>query len=119
MSLDISLVKIPVSNVEAAAPFYRDVLGLAQEFVVGDFGWAQFSAGNLQLALYEPTKGDGATPAGTSDHIHFCTFDAEGFKDRLRDAGMTPLDYIQKSADGTVFFELRDPDGNVFRIFAG
>lgn len=119
MTLHIALVKIPVSSVTQAAPFYRDVLGLAEEFVVGEYGWAQFKTGNLTLALYEPGKGGGSAPAGSSDHVHFTVEDGNGLRARLVKAGLTPDDMLHSGADGTVFYELRDPDGNLFKVFVG
>ena len=35
----IGLVKIPVTNFEAATHYYREVIGLEEEFAVEAFGW--------------------------------------------------------------------------------
>lgn len=69
-SVQLSLVKIPVSSVETAVPYYRDVLGLEEQFSVPEYGWAQFLVGEFPIALYEPGPGGGGS-SGECDSVHF------------------------------------------------
>ncbi len=114
--LDVKMVKIPVSDIEKAVPFYRDVLGLQEDFVVAEYGWAQFSAGNLPVALYVPGMGGGDGEAGKADCLHFSTSDEAGMRDQLTKAGVDPETHLHRGNDDTAFFELQDPDGNQFKI---
>src|SRR5258708_21837332 len=56
-SYRLALIKIPVSDIQRSAAFYRQTLGFEQEFVAAEYGWAQFKAGELPLALYKPGMG--------------------------------------------------------------
>src|SRR5438045_9781318 len=66
----LSLLKIPVTDVRRSADFYRDALGFHEEFVVEQYGWAQLKAGELPLALYIPGKGGGDGHVGGSTGFH-------------------------------------------------
>ncbi|MEQ8671900.1 MAG: VOC family protein [Aggregatilineales bacterium] len=113
-NLNVQMVKISVSDIERAVPFYRDVLGLNEDFVMAEYGWAQFSAGNLPVALYVPGKGGGNGTAGQADCLHFSTSDHEGFRAQLHKAGVNAE--LHKGDDDTAYYELRDPDGNTFKV---
>jgi AraC-like DNA-binding protein/catechol 2,3-dioxygenase-like lactoylglutathione lyase family enzyme len=63
MNSTINLVKVPVTDFERSQKFYRDVLGLEEEFAVGQYGWAQYKTGAIPLCLYIVAMGGGdATP---------------------------------------------------------
>ncbi|NDJ77060.1 MAG: VOC family protein [Chloroflexi bacterium] len=116
VEITLKMVKIPVSDVERAAPFYREVLGLREDFVVPEYGWAQFSAGDMPVALYVPGKGGGNGTAGATDSVHFCITQPDDFRQQLRAAGLDPDAHLHQGNDGTTFFELQDPDGNTFKV---
>lgn len=118
MSIDmiVQMVKIPVADIERAALFYRDVLGLEEDFIVVAYGWAQFSAGNLPVALYVPGKGGGTGTPGQSDCLHLTTSDADAFRARLTAAEIDPDSHFYTGADHISYFELQDPDGNTIKI---
>jgi len=54
-------VALPVSDLAAAARFYREVLGLHQDFLNEEYQWAEFDCGNITLALH---GGQPPHPAG-------------------------------------------------------
>lgn len=54
-------VTLPVSDLAAAARFYREVLGLHQDFLSEEHQWAEFDCGNVTLALH---GGQPEHPAG-------------------------------------------------------
>lgn len=114
--ITVNLVKIPVSDIDKALPFYRDVLGLSEDFVAAEYGWAQLSSGNLPVALYVPGMGGGAGEAGAADGVHFAISDAGPLRERLTQAGLNPDDHSHQGNDGSTFFELHDPDGNTFKV---
>jgi len=118
MDYELSLLKVPVRDVERAAAFYRDVLGMREAFVAAEYGWAQFGAGSVPLALYVPGMGggDGEPGGGAGFHLALEADAFEALAERLRAAGALVDDQVHRGADGTVFVDARDPDGNVIKV---
>lgn len=118
MAVDIiiKMVKIPVKDVEVSAKFYTDVLGLEEEFVVAEYGWAQLHAGNLPVALYEEGKGGGTAKAGSTDHLQFAVSDFDTLKTNLSKHNIDPDQHFHSGADGTQFYLFDDPDGNKIQV---
>ena len=118
LTYKLGLLKVPVTDVEASAAFYRDVLGFELHFAVGEYGWAQLSAGDLPLALYEPGKGggDGAVGGSTGFHLALGAADFDALAGRLSEAGVLVDDQVHRSDDGSTFLEVRDPDGNTTKV---
>ena len=114
-SVQLSLVKIPVSNIDTAVPYYRDVLGLEEQFFVPDYGWAQFLVGDFPIALYEPGEGGGGS-SGQCDSIHFSVADIEATHHLLLTRNADIPRGVEIAADGMLFFELYDIDGNVIKV---
>lgn len=116
VKLNVQMVKIPVSDIARAVPFYRDVLGLSEDFVMADYGWAQLRAGNLPIALYVPSMGGGNGAVGQTDFVHFITSHVEEFREQLHNANIDPDKHLHTGDDNSQYFELSDPDGNTFKI---
>jgi len=114
--ITVQMVKIPVSEIERAVPFYRDTLGLKEDFIMAEYGWAQFSAGNLPIALYVPGMGGGTGTAGQADCLHFSVSDVDSFRARLVQADIDPDQHLHQGDDGMSYFELQDGDGNTFKV---
>ena len=112
----LSLLKIPVTNVDRAARFYQDALGIEPQFVAAEYGWAQLDAGGVPLALYQPGMGGGTGPVGGSLDFHLAVRDLTALADRLSALGALVGDAIQEGDDGTAFVEMRDPDDNTMKI---
>lgn len=112
----ITLIKIPVSDIEKSISYYRDKVGLTESFSVPEYGWAQFQVGNLPFCLYDPAKGGGGGTPGTCDAIHFAVTDAEASYSALLAQGAIIPGGLETSADGMTFFDLHDPDGNVIKV---
>jgi predicted enzyme related to lactoylglutathione lyase len=114
----LSLLKIPVSDIAQGADFYRDVLKFKQEFVAEQYGWAQFSAGDLPLALYKPGMGGGNGKIGGSTGFHLA-LPAQQFDSLAADLikrGVLVDNRIQRGDDGTTYVQVRDPDGNILNV---
>ena len=115
----LALLKVPVSDVERGAEFYRDALGFELLFAAEEYGWAQLQAGELSLALYVPGKGGGDGRPGGSVGFHLALegepFDA--LASELQTRGALVEDQVHRGDDGTVVLEARDPDGNTLKIF--
>ena len=112
----IGLVKIPVTNFEAATHYYREVIGLEEEFSVEAFGWAQYKTTNVPLCLYVVGQGGGDGQPGEEVGFHLVVDNIEALYSAIKDRGGQVASEIVNSADGGKFFMLRDPDGNTFKI---
>jgi catechol 2,3-dioxygenase-like lactoylglutathione lyase family enzyme len=114
----LSVLKIPVSDLTRGADFYRDILKFKQEFVAEQWGWAQLSADELPLALYKPGMGGGDGKIGGSTGFHLslppAQFDALA-ADLLKRSVLVD-DQVHHSADGGTFIQVRDPDGNILNV---
>lgn len=112
----IKLVKIPVTDFNRATRFYREVLGLEEEFAVEAYGWAQYKTGNIPLCLYVTGQGGGDGMPGHEVGFHL---EVENIRDcfaTIQQRGGQFATEIVGSADGGYFFMLRDPDGNQFKV---
>ena len=114
----LSLLKIPVTDIAKSAEFYRDVLKFKSEFVAEKYGWAQFSAGDLSLALYKPGMGggDGKPGGSTGFHLALPPDQFDGLAADLLKLGVLVDNRIQHGDDGTTYVQVRDPDGNVLNV---
>lgn len=111
----LGFVKVPVSDVTRAAAFYRDGLGLTEDFVVAEYGWAQLSTATVPICLYVPGKGGGAREPGGDTGIQLRVADAAVMHARL--SGDDGVDgELSTGDDGTVTFMARDPDGNLVQV---
>ncbi|MEM7538898.1 MAG: helix-turn-helix domain-containing protein [Chloroflexota bacterium] len=112
----IGLVKIPVTNFEAATHYYREVIGLEEEFAVEAYGWAQYKTNNLPLCLYVTGQGGGEGKPGEEVGFHLAVDNIETVYTYIEKRGGQFATEIVSSADGGKFFVLRDPDGNTFKV---
>lgn len=112
--ISLSLLKIPVSNLNASVAFYEQALSLKAQFVVEEYGWAQLDGTDIAIALYVPGKGGGDRTIGGSVDFHLASRDLDALKDALpsnaSDVG------LHENADGSRSLEFRDPDGNLMKI---
>ena len=112
----IALVKIPVSDFAASTLFYREVLGLPEEFAVAEYGWAQYRTGGVPLCLYQEGMGGGNGSPGGDTGIHLAVAHIEDYFTAVSDGGATIASELVGSDDGGKFFEVADPDGNTLKI---
>lgn len=113
---EIGLVKIPVTDFKTATDYYRDVVGLEEEFAVEAYGWAQYKTDNLPLCLYVTGKGGGDAEPGGEIGFHLGVDQIEAFYAAVQGRGGRFGGEIVKSDDGGMFFVLCDPDGNSFKV---
>ena len=114
----LSLLKIPVTDIAHGAEFYRDVLKFKLEFAAEQYGWAQFSAGDLAPGLYKPGMGGGDGKVGGSTDFHLAlpgeSFDALAAD--LMKRNLLVENKVHRGDAGTTFIQVRDPDGNVVHV---
>lgn len=118
MAFELWLLKIPVSNVQKSAEFYKTKLGFTVDFIAEKFGWANLSSGTFSMALYEPGKGGGNREIGGSVDFHLILdgVEFEPLAISLKEAGLLVEDMIHTGADGSTFIEVEDPDKNTLKI---
>ena len=102
---------IPVTDIERALRFYRDVLGFVVAFTNADpVSFAVINQGDAQLHLgVQPDK------AG-SIHAHLMVDDLDGIHDALRQAGIAIRQTPTVQSWGLRDLIVADPDGNSFEI---
>jgi catechol 2,3-dioxygenase-like lactoylglutathione lyase family enzyme len=115
----LGLLKIPVTDIERSAQFYKQSLGFKLTFQAPEYGWAQFQAGELELALYIPGKGGGERIIGGNVDFHL-VLDGDDFDQlapALKGASFLVEDMIHTGNDGSTFIDIRDPDENIIKVF--
>jgi len=115
----LSLLKIPVNDIEISAKFYEKSLGLQVDFVAPEYGWAQMKTGEISIALYKPGMGGGEREIGGSVdfHLRLEENDFDELAEKIKEEGMLLDDRVHTGADGTTFIEILDPDKNVIKVF--
>ncbi len=56
MITGVDFASVPTRDVEAAAAFYRDTLGLENPVHVAERGFSEFEAGNLTVSVWTPER---------------------------------------------------------------
>ncbi len=118
MTYHLSLIKIPVSNINTSLRFYEENLDIKNIFFVETYGWAQFDLDGIPFALYEINKGGGSRSLGGSIDFHLA-LEEEAFNQQSRkwlDDGILDENMIHRGNDGSQFVELIDPDQNKLKI---
>lgn len=112
MSLKLFRVILPVTNIDAAAEFYEQVLDMGGERVSG--GRHYFQCGGTILACYDPRgDGDDRDLPPNPDHVYFAVDDLEAAFARCREAACARLDETIKTRPwGERSFYAEDPFGN-------
>jgi len=113
----IDHVEVFVRDLEAAARWYREVLGL-QEVRRWDPEPVMIGAGGTQLALFQ-ADGSASQDPGGAPHWHRTAWhtDADGFaaaQEHLRGLGIPFRGPIDHRLAWSVYFD--DPDGNHLEI---
>jgi catechol 2,3-dioxygenase-like lactoylglutathione lyase family enzyme len=115
----LSLLKIPVNDIEVSSEFYAQNLGFQVDFVAPEYGWAQMKTGEISVALYKPGMGGGEREIGGSVDFHLMLEedDFDEVVEKVKEEGVLLDDMVHTGADGTTFIEILDPDQNVIKVF--
>jgi catechol 2,3-dioxygenase-like lactoylglutathione lyase family enzyme len=99
-------VMFQVSNLAAAARFYRETLGLPQELYSEEWQWAEFNCGQVTLALH-----GGVKLAGTAGgRIALAVDDVQAAAKELKEKGVVTGELQDFKVCCAI--EVPDPDGN-------
>ena len=108
-----------VADMDRAAAFYRDVVGLGEPTYASGH-WTAFAAGGTTFALHwtggspvAQAQGDHGSRAGAT--VTFVTDDVAATIEALRAQGAPILQEPQMADWGTTA-TAADPDGNVFKL---
>ena len=112
----LKLVKIPVTDFARATQFYREVIGLKEQFAVAAYGWAQYELAEIPLCLYVPGMGGGSGQPGAELGFHLEVDNIEQFRAAYLAQGGQLAEDIVTSDDGGQFLMVQDPDGNSFKV---
>lgn len=100
------------SDLDKAVEFYRDTLGLELLHHFDEVKWAEFSVGNVTLALNDPTAFDANTKAQTGGAaVSLAVEDVEAAINELKEKGVTVTIPTQETPV-CHFACITDPDGN-------
>lgn len=114
MTIELYRVIQPVKDIELAARFYAQVLGLPGERVSP--GRHYFTCGATILACYDPVADGDGTGEGWRHHanqyLYFAVADLESALARVREAGGEIEAGIETMPWGERMFYAKDPFGN-------
>lgn len=113
----IGQIAIPVTDIDRAVTFYRDVLGMKFLFQAPP-GLGFFDCGGVRLMLDLPAKDQ----AGRGGVLYYQVQDLQAAFETLSDRGaavMARPHLIAKMPDHELWMAFfRDPDGNAFALMA-
>lgn len=111
--------EVPVSDLAAAAAYYRDCLGFALDWSGEELGLAGISSGHCRLFLASARHRQGSGTAGPT--TTWLNLDSTEQVDALHRAwsasGARVLSAPESKAWGLHEFTATDPDGNLLRVF--
>lgn len=103
---------LPVSDIEQATRFYRDLLGILGQRVSG--GRHYFDCGGVILACFDPrSDGDGFDAQSNPDHIYFAVSDIDAVFERAHRLNCQEIEpKVAVRPWGERSFYFKDPFGN-------
>jgi catechol 2,3-dioxygenase-like lactoylglutathione lyase family enzyme len=112
--LGISNMGVYASDAAKAERFYVDQLGLKKGVDPYNPGGARYYVNQEQFIEVLPMPAD----AGVNrlDHVGYITANAEKLRQYLADHSVTVPDSVKRGADGSQWFEVKDPEGNTVQF---
>ena len=115
MITGVDFVAVPAKDFEESRRFYRDVLGLPEGKRWGDMPGIEFQAGNLTLAVMDPTAFGNQEFKPHSMPIALQVEDVEAARAQLEGKGVT---FVSETIDSGVCHQaiFKDPAGNTLDL---
>ena len=110
----VDFVGIPTNDLETAAAFYGDVLGLRRSVWIPDRNYSEFETGNLTLSVYDAeAMGLNHNPLANALALH--VDDVAAAREALEAKGVEfSADTLDTGVCHMAFFA--DPDGNALML---
>jgi predicted enzyme related to lactoylglutathione lyase len=110
----VDFVALPTHDIEAAATFYGETLGLPRSAFHPDRGFAEFETGNLTLGIISPEK-MGMPYEASRNPVALHVEDIEAARATLETRGVSfNGDTFDTGVCHMAFFQ--DPDGNALML---
>ncbi len=111
----VDFVSVPTHDLEAAAAFYGETLGLRRSVYMPDRNFAEFETGNLTLSVINPEKMGIGPIAPTQGPIALHVDDVAQARATLESRGVSFQGDIFDTGVCHMAF-LADPDGNALML---
>ena len=110
----VDFVGLPTRDIEAAATFYGETLGLERSVYFPDRGFSEYETGNLTLSVWDPSK-MGIEHKVSPNPVALHVDDVGEARARLEAAGVAFRgDTLDTGVCHMAFFS--DPDGNALML---
>lgn len=109
MSLQQHTLLCPVSDMDRAVAFYRDVLGLSAGYTSPHF--SEIMMGDTRIGLHPPFEGVAGPTEGRGWVVGVQTPDIRALREALAAADVFVAEGYHDTPSGAVM-DFRDPDGN-------
>jgi predicted enzyme related to lactoylglutathione lyase len=110
----VDFVGIPTRDLDAAAAFYGETLGLPRSVYMPERNFAEFETGNLTLSVYNPSQ-MGMQHERNPNPIALHVDDVAAVRTALEERGVTfHGDILDTGVCHMAFFS--DPDGNALML---
>jgi predicted enzyme related to lactoylglutathione lyase len=108
-------VAVPTTDIERAAAFYGETLGLRRSVYRPQSSFAEFETGNLTLSVIDPVAGGIGAFTANANAIALHVEDVAAARATLEERGVTfHGDVLDTGVCHMAFFE--DPDGNALML---
>lgn len=109
----LHLLRVPVSDPEAAKSFWTALTGRQPSAEAPDEGWVRYDFDGLDLILFRPAPEDAGRSPGTALDFRLSHEDLDTVAARLPASADAT---VRKEADGARRLVAQDPDGNLVHI---
>lgn len=101
-----------VSDLEKAAKFYEETLGLEKKYEFSSY--VGFECGGVEIGLIPRPKGDARQSSSAS--VQFLVSNVSEFCDKLKERGVNFTKELHEETWGGKQASFEDPDGNVLEV---
>jgi catechol 2,3-dioxygenase-like lactoylglutathione lyase family enzyme len=111
----VDFVSVPTQDLERAAAFYGDTLGLRRSVYMPDRNFAEFDTGTVTLSVVNPERMGIGDFKPNANHLALQVDDVAAGRAELEERGVEFMgDIFDTGVCHMAFF--RDPDGNALML---
>ena len=119
MNMQLDTIRIFVSDVARAKPFYQDALGLSLEVDSAEEGFLVFRSADVSIVVENSEVSDDTTGellVGRFTGLSFKVEDISESYNKLTRSDVEFLDPPEKQPWGGTIASFKDPDGNILTL---